>query len=135
MTCTRNRIALSALLAASMLVHQTGRADAGSVSLTVTPQGESAEAVRTGFMLYNLFRGFKNSARVDQKGSGNGAAISQHGRGNFAEVFQRGRGHSGTITQSGNHNAYGIFQFGRNARTSAVQRGDGNVGFTFQGNW
>lgn len=135
MICTNKSVALTALLAASVLTHQTAPATAGSVNVTVAPRGESAEAVRTGFLFYNLFRGVKNRARVNQKGSGNGAAISQHGNGNVAEVFQRGRGNSGTITQNGNNNAYGIFQFGRKARTSAVQTGDGNAGFTFQGNW
>lgn len=111
-------------------------ADAGSISFKVAPKGKDAELLRHGLNLYSLARTHRrNRARVDQRGTDNGAGISQSGEGNVAGVFQRGRGHSATISQNGNNNAYGVFQFGRNTHTSVTQSGDGGAGFVFQGGW
>jgi len=112
-------------------------ASAGSVSVRVTPQGRDAELLRHGLNLYSLVRSHRsqNQARVDQRGTENGAGISQNGEGNVAGVFQRGRGHSATIYQNGNNNTFGIFQFGRNTSTTATQTGDGKVGLVFQAGW
>lgn len=112
-------------------------ANAGSVSINVTPKGKDAKLLRHGLNLYSLARNHRsrNRARVDQRGTGNGAGVSQSGEGNVAGVFQRGRGHSATISQNGNNNTYGIFQFGRNTSTMATQTGDGKVGLVFQGGW
>lgn len=112
-------------------------ANAGSVSFMVTPKGKDAELLRHGLNLYSLVRSHRsrNRARVDQRGTDNGAGISQNGEGNVAGVFQRGRGHSATISQNGNNNAYGVFQFGRNTRSASTQTGDGQVGLLFQGGW
>lgn len=127
------RSASVALLAGLMMI---APARAGQVTLRVEPHGETAEAVRSGFQLYSLFRSFKkNRAKVDQRGSSNGAAIAQHGSGNWAEIFQRGSGHSGQITQNGNNNSYGIFQFGRRTSVSRSQTGNGNTGFEIIGGW
>lgn len=111
-------------------------ANAGSVSFTVSPKGKDAELLRHGLNLYSLARSHRrNRARVDQRGTGNGAGVSQSGEGNVAGVFQRGSGHSATISQNGNNNAYGIFQFGRNTSTAVTQTGDGRRGLVFQGGW
>lgn len=109
----------------------------GRVGFTVSPRGEEAEALRTGLQLYSFARSMrkKNRARVDQRGSGNSAAIGQNGENNWAGVFQRGRGHSGSITQDGNDNAYALLQFGRNGDTSVRQSGNGNVGARFEWGW
>lgn len=109
----------------------------GRLGFTVTPRGEEAQALRTGLQLYSIARGMrkKNRARVDQAGSGNGAAIAQHGEGNWAGVFQRGRGNSGSITQNGNDNGYALFQFGKNGNTSVSQNGNGNIGARFEWDW
>lgn len=110
--------------------------NAGSVSFTVTPKGKDAERLRHALNLYSLARSHRrNRARIDQRGTGNGAGVSQSGAGNVAGIFQRGRGHSAAISQNGNNNAYGVFQFGRNTSTRATQTGDGQGGFIFQGGW
>lgn len=101
----------------------------------VTPKGDDARAVREGLRLYSFARDLRNRAKVDQRGTGNGAAVSQSGSGNWSGIFQRGSGHSATVTQNGNNNAFGIFQFGRNQNTSSVQEGNGNVGLVFEGGW
>ena len=113
-------------------------AQAGSrFGFTVTPQGQDAEAVRTGLELYSFARNWRkqNRAHVDQQGSANGAGISQHGQDNWAGVFQRGNGNSGTISQNGNNNAFALFQFGKKGNTAVTQNGNGNVGVRFEGGW
>jgi Curlin associated repeat len=112
----------------------------GNVSLTIEPRGRDGEIVREGLQLYSFFKSLKNrnrsnTAKVDQRGQGNGAAIAQHGSGNAAEVFQRGKGHSATLEQTGNNNAFGIFQFGRNTKASVAQTGNGRSGLVIQGGW
>ena len=136
------RLAMSAVLAALIAAAPMTAVPAaarhsnhGGISLVVTPKGQDAEVVREGFFIYSLFKGFKNRAKVDQRGSGNGAAIAQHGDNNAAEVFQRGRGHSATITQTGRNNLFGIFQFGRNTSSSVAQTGNGQTGFVIEGGW
>jgi hypothetical protein len=102
---------IRATLAAGLLAFTVGAAAidaptpaaaAGTVSVTVTPKGESASAVRDGLFLFSWAQRLRNSARVDQKGSGNSAAVSQSGHWNWATIFQRGRGHSATVAQTGN---------------------------------
>jgi hypothetical protein len=126
---------LSAACAALLALHAATPADAGSVSLTITPRGDSATAIRQGLQIYSWAKGIESRARISQKGTGNAAAIGQSGSGNWAGVFQRGSGHTGTISQSGNDNAYGLFQFGRNTSSNVTQTGSGKVGFTFLGGW
>lgn len=55
---------------------------AGGVSSTLRPRGESAEVVREGLGFYNFFRSLRNKATTNQHGVNNGAAIAQNGRGN-----------------------------------------------------
>ena len=110
-------------------------AAAGTVSVTVTPKGESASALRDGLFLFSWAQRLRNSARVDQKGSGNSAAVSQSGHWNWATIFQRGRGHSATVAQTGNNNAFGVFQFGRNTSMDAAQTGNGQAGLMLQYGW
>jgi hypothetical protein len=113
----------------------TPAAAGGSVSVAITPQGESANAIRDGLRLFTWARQMRNYARVDQSGRRNGAAVSQSGSGNWAGIFQRGRGHSAPVNQNGNDNAFGLFQFGRNTSTDTAQIGNGNVGLVFQVGW
>jgi hypothetical protein len=113
----------------------TPTAAAGSVSVTLAPKGESANAIRDGLFLFSWAQRLRNSARVDQKGSGNSAAVSQSGYGNWATIFQRGRGHSATVAQNGNNNAFGVFQFGRNTSMDAAQTGNGQAGVVLQYGW
>jgi hypothetical protein len=110
-------------------------AAAGSVSVTVIPKGESASAIREGLFLFSRAQQLRNYARVDQRGSSNGAAVSQSGNRNWAGIFQRGRGHSATVTQNGNNNAFGVFQFGRNTSLDAAQTGYGQAGLVLQYGW
>lgn len=112
-------------------------ASAGSFTLSLTPQGDSANLVRQGLQIYGIVNDLKgkNKARVSQKGRNNAAAVSQKGKRNHGLVYQRGRGHSATLSQAGRNNAYGIFQFGRRTNVDVVQAGRGDVGLVFQGGW
>lgn len=132
MTTTRTAHVLAAGL---LVLGMAAPADAGGIAVTVTPTGDSAKVIRQGLKIYSWTRHLDSRARVDQRGSGNAAAIGQSGSGNWAGVFQRGSGHTGTISQAGNSNAYGLFQFGRNTSAAASQTGNGKVGFTFLGGW
>ena len=107
----------------------------GSASITITPKGESARVLQEGLHWYSIFQNTRNRARVDQKGTGNGAAVSQSGRNNWAGIFQRGKGHAATVTQNGNDNALGVVQFGKKTNMTASQSGNGNVGLVLQGGW
>jgi hypothetical protein len=108
---------------------------AGSVSVTLTPKGESANAIRDGLFLFSWAQQLRNHVRVNQKGRGNAAAVSQSGHWNWAGIFQRGRGHSATVTQNGDNNAFGVFQFGRNTSLDADQTGHGQAGLVLQYGW
>lgn len=110
-------------------------AAAGGFSFTLTPKGKDAEVVGAGLRFYSFAQDFKNKAKVDQRGSGNAAAVGQSGKGNVVGVFQRGKNNSASATQNGNYNALGVFQFGRGNSTAATQNGNGNVGLVFQGRW
>lgn len=133
-TIIRARPRATAYAAITMLAAASPAA-AGSISLTVTPKGDSATAISRGLQIYSWAKGLESRARVSQKGTGNAAAIGQSGSGNWAGVFQRGSGHTGTIAQNGDNNAYGLFQFGRNTSSSVTQTGSGKTGFTFLGGW
>ncbi len=136
MSGTKVAVSVLALMVGLVASGQpTPAAAGGSVSVAITPRGESAAAIRNGFRLYSWSRDMRNRVRVDQRGTGNGAGVSQSGHGNWAAVFQRGRNHSATVAQNGNNNAFGIFQFGRNTSSAATQTGDGNVGLVVQGGW
>ena len=127
---------LAALMAAIPLTAIPAAArQHGSVAVVLQPKGEEAQAVREGYFLYSLIKGFKNRAHVNQRGSANGAAIAQHGDNNAAEVFQRGSGHSAAITQNGSNNLFGIFQFGRNTHRTVTQTGNGQTGLVINGGW
>jgi hypothetical protein len=135
---------IRAKLAAGLLAFTIGAAAinapspaaaAGSVSVSITPKGESANAVRDGLFLFSWTQQLRNYARVDQKGRGNAAGVSQSGQWNWAGIFQRGRGHSATVTQNGNNNAFGVFQFGRNTSLDAAQTGHGQTGLVMQYGW
>lgn len=126
------RVAASAAIA---MLAAVSPAHAGSISLTVTPKGDSATVISRGLQIYSWAKGLESRARIAQRGTGNAAGIVQSGSGNSAAVFQRGSGHTGTITQSGDNNVYGLFQLGRNTSSNVTQTGSGKVGFTFLGGW
>jgi Curlin associated repeat len=126
---------LAFTVGAAAIDASTPAAAAGRVSVTLAPKGESANAIRDGLFLFSWAQRLRNSARVDQKGSGNSAAVSQSGHGNWATIFQRGRGHSATVAQNGNNNAFGVFQFGRNTSMDAAQNGNGQAGVVLQYGW
>ena len=129
-------VAIAAVIAAGPLTALPASArQHGNVAIVLKPKGQDAEVVREGYFLYSLFKGLKNRAKVDQRGSGNGAAVAQHGTNNTAEVFQRGSGHSGTISQSGSNNLFGLFQFGRNTKANVSQTGNGQTGIEIDAGW
>jgi hypothetical protein len=117
-------------------------ASAGSVTLMLTPHGESADLIQQGLRIYsaieeqkNKKRKRKNHAHVDQQGRDNAAALSQKGVDNNGVIVQRGRDHAATVAQEGEHNAFGLFQFGYNTSLDVVQAGHGQVGLVLQGGW
>jgi Curlin associated repeat len=114
---------------------QAAPAQAGSITVKVTPKGKKVEKLKAGLERLGELQARRNRARVDQKGSGNSASVSQDGGGNWLGVFQRGSGHTAVASQNGNNNALGIFQFGKNTSTRTAQTGDGQVGLIFQAGW
>lgn len=108
----------------------------GSVSLNIVPgSAKDARAVRTGLVLYSLFKDARGRAIVRQRGNNNEAGLGQFGRGNLGVIHQKGNGHSGRLEQHGDHHAHGLFQFGKRTSGHVVQRGYGQTGATFQFGW
>jgi hypothetical protein len=118
-------------------------ASAGSVTLMLTPHGESANLIQQGLRIYSAIeeqkhkkkKNRKNHAHVDQKGRDNAAALSQKGIDNNGVIVQRGHDHAATVAQDGEHNAFGLFQFGHDTNFDVVQAGRGQVGLVLQGGW
>ena len=133
----------SAILAAVLgvcILEMPVAASAGSVTLMLTPHGESADLIQQGLRLYsaiedqkNRKKKRKNHAHVDQKGRDNAAGLSQNGLDNNGVIVQRGHDHAATVAQDGDHNAFGLFQFGRNMNFDVLQAGHGQVGVVLQG--
>lgn len=112
----------------------------GSFNMVITPQGETAQAIQQGFVIYSLIdqlndKKKKNHAKVVQKGNRNAAAIDQKGAGNVGLLVQRGRDHRATLGQYGYNNALGVFQFGKRTDLDVAQVGNGQTGFIIQGGW
>jgi hypothetical protein len=118
-------------------------ASAGSVTLMLTPHGESANLIQQGLRIYSAIeeqkhkkkKNRKNHAHVDQKGRDNAAALSQKGIDNNGVIVQRGHDHAATVAQDGEHNSFGLFQFGYDTNFDVVQAGRGQVGLVLQGGW
>lgn len=117
-------------------------ASAGSITLMLTPNGESADLIQQGLRIYsaieeqkNKKKKRKNHAHVDQKGRDNAATLSQKGVDNYGVIVQRGHDHEATVSQEGEHNAFGLFQFGHDTNLDVVQAGRGQVGIVLQGGW
>jgi hypothetical protein len=109
----------------------------GGITMTLTPDGDTADVIQQGLAIYSLVQQFKgnNHAKVNQKGHGNAAAVGQHGIDNYGLVYQRGRDHTATLAQTGRNNALGVLQFGRNTHLDVAQYGQGQVGLVLQGGW
>ena len=115
-------------------------ASAGSMTMVITPHGDSADLLQKGLQIYSLVeqqkgKKKKNQAKIDQKGNDNAAALSQKGGGNYGLVVQRGNGHTATVSQDGWNNALGVFQFGKNADLDYAQSGNGQASIVLQGGW
>lgn len=128
-------VTLALLAGMATASHVTQPAEAGSITIKVTPKGKKAEAISKGLNRWSKVRDRINRARVEQNGSGNTANLSQSGSGNNLGVFQHGSGHTATASQDGNNNTLGIFQFGKNTSTTTSQTGNGKASFIFQGGW
>ena len=134
----RGVLATAAAALATALVLAPGSvspAMADGVTLNLVPRGDAAELLRHGLAIYQMICEQRNHARTDQRGAGNGAAISQSGHGNAALVLQRGKENSGTVSQIGNQNGFALLQFGRRNGAQVVQQGNGELGITIQGSW
>ena len=134
---TRTKV-LAALLATTFgvaVLNAPAPAAAGGFSIMLSPKGKEAKAISTGLKLYSFTQSIKNRAKVDQRGTGNGAAIAQNGSGNVAGIFQKGKNNTATATQNGNNNFLGVFQIGKGNNTNVTQNGNGKVGVVLQGRW
>lgn len=113
----------------------------GSVTMMITPRGDSADFISTGLRIYGLTQQYKqakkskNTATVKQKGVNNAAALSQKGAGNYGLVYQKGKGHTATASQGGYNNTLGVFQFGKKTNLDVGQYGVGQTGIVLQGGW
>ena len=99
----RGVLATAAAVLATALVLAPGSvspAMADGLTLNLVPRGDAAELLRHGLAIYQMICEQRNHARTDQRGAGNGAAISQSGHGNAALVLQRGKENSGTSRRS-----------------------------------
>ena len=112
-------------------------ASAGSVTLMLTPHGESANLIYSAIeeQKHKKKKNRKNHAHVDQKGRDNAAALSQKDIDNNGVIVQRGHDHAATVAQDGEHNSFGLFQFGHDTNFDVVQAGRGQVGLVLQGGW
>lgn len=77
----------------------------------------------------------KNTMRVVQDGSNNGAGIQQTGSGNAAGILQFGHGNTGTVLQDGSSNAACLVQNGRNLDGSIQQYGNNQTTGVLQHRW
>ncbi|MGA1344235.1 MAG: hypothetical protein ACO33A_14595 [Hyphomonas sp.] len=77
----------------------------------------------------------KNTVRVVQDGSANGAGIQQTGSGNAAGILQFGQGNTGTVLQDGSNNAACLVQNGRNLDASIQQQGNNQTTGVLQHRW
>ncbi len=102
-----------------------------SVSISVTPKGKSAVAMRQALAAHSRVNGL-NRATIQQKGSGNAAGIGQHGTGNVAGIYQNGRKNIATGSQTGNNNALAIVQLGNNKTANVKQTGNNKTQIVFQ---
>jgi hypothetical protein len=109
-------------------------AEAGSVSIKISPKGKNAKKLQKGLQILSLIQNAKNLAKVQQNGSGNAVGLAQSGGGNAVGVFQDGDGHTAVANQSGGNNALGIIQLGKNTHTDVSQNG-GETGLIIQGGW
>jgi Curlin associated repeat len=109
-------------------------AEAGSVTINITPKGKNAKKLKMGLGILSLIQKAKNGASVSQDGNGNAVGIGQSGGGNNVGVIQKGDGHNAIITQNGGNNALGVIQFGKNTNADIAQNG-GEAGLVIQGGW
>jgi|NOAtaT_6_FD_contig_121_194692_length_1530_multi_7_in_0_out_0_3 hypothetical protein len=77
----------------------------------------------------------KNTTRVVQDGTANGAGIQQTGSGNAAGILQFGHGNTGTVLQDGSNNAACLVQNGRNLDGSIQQYGNNQTMGIMQHSW
>lgn len=122
---------LAAMTSVAVGNFPTAAAAAGK-TIVLTPHGHPAAAIREGLRIYGWANAARNTATVDQRGSGNGAGVSQYGNGNYAAVIQRGRNHSAVVSQNGNNNALAVFQTGRGRSYEGTQTGNGKTAIVVQ---
>jgi len=100
------------------------------LALVAVSAGLTAEANPTRAAIQG-----KNTTRVVQDGSANGAGIQQTGTGNTAGILQFGQGNTGTILQDGSNNAACLVQNGRNLDGSIQQYGNNQSTGVLQHRW
>lgn len=100
------------------------------LALVAVSAAFTAEANPTRAMLQG-----KNTTRVVQEGTGNGAGIQQTGSGNAAGILQFGKGNTGTVLQDGSNNEACLVQNGRNLDGSIQQYGNNQSTGILQHRW
>lgn len=91
-----------------------------------------ARRIRTGLVLYQMYRDIESNGHISQNGWNNAAGLVQTGRSNVGIIQQNGNGHRGTLIQNGNRQSCGVFQSGRNTRAYVNQRRNGAACLVFQ---
>lgn len=119
------RILTAFVLAATLATPMATPAQAGGVLTLNIEAGNAhdAHAIRSGLVLYQVFREIKTDGHISQNGIGNIASLAQGGTGNIGIIHQHGNGHSASLTQKGGHNSCGVFQFGTGASSHVTQSG------------
>lgn len=105
-----------------------------TLSITVTPTGKQAEALRRALAARSKI-GSKNRASIEQNGVNNAAGISQSGSGNYVGIFQKGNNNTAMATQNGNNNSLAIVQLGNGKKSNVTQTGNGKSQIVFQSSW
>jgi hypothetical protein len=109
-------------------------AEAGSITLKISPKGKKAKQLQQGLAIFGALQNARNVAKAYQNGNGNAIGGAQNGSGNVLGVIQEGDGHTAVATQNGGNNALGIIQFGKGTHTDVSQNG-GETGLIIQGGW
>jgi hypothetical protein len=123
-------------LLVSVLSLTTAVAEAGQLSVTISPSNErEAVLLELGITLYSLHRDQSSLGDVRQAGTNNRALLLQSGRQNTGVIRQRGSGHVATLRQQGSGRAFAIIQSGRGTEAHIDQSTVSVPGILIQHGW
>lgn len=93
--------------------------------------GQQANAIRSGLVLYQVYKDIDTNGHISQRGVNNLARMAQGGPGNIGIIHQDGSNHDASLTQTGGYNSCGVFQSGHGATYHGHQTG-GDACLVFQ---